>query len=92
MKHVDDKNIFFHFHLWFWQGFNGFNGFNVTSDSGGQTHGGLAIVNFLDEKSCGQCLQKLLAMSDGSLSGIKSIGQSYIQGFAERLNSILEFR
>lgn len=53
--------------------------------SGGQTHGGLAIVNFLDEKYCGQCLQKLLAMSDGSLSGIKSIGQSYIQGFAENL-------
>ena len=74
--------FFSNVHLWFWQGFN------VTSrDPGGQKHGGLAIVNFTDEESCGQCLQKLLAMSDdGSLSGIKSIGQSYIQGFAEQLN------
>eukprot|EP00435_Cladocopium_sp_Y103_P046716 s1501_g13.t1 len=54
--------------------------------SGGQKHGGLAIVNFLDEESCGKGLQKLLAMSDdGTVSGIKSIGQSYIQGFAENL-------
>ena len=53
---------------------------------GRQEHGGLAIVNFLDEASCDRCLHRLVQMSDaGKLPGIKSIGQSYIQGFAQNL-------
>ncbi len=55
-------------------------------NAGRQEHGGLAIVNFLDEASCDRCLHRLVQMSDaGKLPGIKSIGQSYIQGFAQLL-------
>lgn len=43
-------------------------------------------MNFLDEASCDRCLHRLVQMSDaGKLPGIKSIGQSYIQGFAQLL-------
>jgi len=53
---------------------------------GGHHHGGLAIVNFTDEQSCRRCLECLLKMrEDGMFSGVKSIGQSYVQGFAENL-------
>ncbi|CAK9051782.1 Riboflavin biosynthesis protein RibBA [Durusdinium trenchii] len=53
---------------------------------GGQPHAGLAIVNFVDEDSCRQCLERLLKMrEEGLLKGIKSIGQSYIQGFSRNL-------
>eukprot|EP00434_Breviolum_minutum_P026298 symbB.v1.2.023241.t1/scaffold2077.1/size90278/1 len=58
---------------------------------GGHHHGGLAIVNFTDEQSCRRCLECLLKMrEDGMFSGVKSIGQSYVQGFAENLAYYVE--
>ena len=50
----------------------------------GHSHSGLAIVNFIDAQSCATCECRLrLLQSEGVMSGIKSIGESYIQGFAQ---------
>ncbi|CAE6972365.1 ribBA [Symbiodinium sp. CCMP2592] len=52
----------------------------------GHSHSGLAIVNFIDAQSCATCEWRLrLLQSEGAMSGIKSIGESYIQGFAQNL-------
>eukprot|EP00439_Symbiodinium_sp_Y106_P085853 s635_g30.t1 len=52
----------------------------------GHSHSGLAIVNFIDAQSCATCEWHLrLLQSEGAMSGIKSIGESYIQGFAQNL-------
>ncbi|CAE7500759.1 unnamed protein product [Symbiodinium microadriaticum] len=52
----------------------------------GHSHSGLAIVNFIDAQSCATCECRLrLLQSEGVMSGIKSIGESYIQGFAQNL-------
>jgi len=53
---------------------------------GRYSHAGLAIVNFVDAQACHQCFLALRQMQEQRLMvGIKSIGQSYIQGFAENL-------
>ncbi|CAJ1341115.1 unnamed protein product [Effrenium voratum] len=58
----------------------------VYMPTGNQSHSGLAIVNFVDDASCRRCFLRLQQMQEeGSVAGIKSIGQSYIQGFAENL-------
>ncbi|CAE7782519.1 ribBA [Symbiodinium pilosum] len=52
----------------------------------GRSHSGLAIVNFVDAESCAMCEWRLrLLQRDGAISGFKSIGKSYIQGFAQNL-------
>ena len=52
----------------------------------GHSHSGLAIVNFIDAPSCAACeLHFRQLQRHGGLSGIKSIGKSYIQGFAQPL-------
>mmetsp|Transcript_40365 Transcript_40365/g.63363 ORF Transcript_40365/g.63363 Transcript_40365/m.63363 type:complete len:252 (+) Transcript_40365:33-788(+) len=58
----------------------------VYMPAGRSTHAGLAIVNFVDAEACQRCFLVLKSMQEqGLLVGIKSIGQSKIQGFSENL-------
>eukprot|EP00439_Symbiodinium_sp_Y106_P084052 s1328_g24.t2 len=58
----------------------------VHMPGGGASHAGLAIVNFVDATSCRTCCEYVRDLQErGSLPGIKSIGRSRVQGFAENL-------
>eukprot|EP00435_Cladocopium_sp_Y103_P066730 s1226_g29.t1 len=58
----------------------------VYMPAGRSTHAGLAIVNFVDAEACHRCFLALKHMQEqGQMVGIKSIGQSKIQGFSENL-------
>lgn len=58
----------------------------VYMPAGRSTHAGLAIVNFVDAEACHRCFLALKNMQEqGLMVGIKSIGQSKIQGFSENL-------
>lgn len=58
----------------------------VYMPAGRSTHAGLAIINFVDAEACHRCFLVLKNMQEqGLLVGIKSIGQSKIQGFSENL-------